>query len=532
MHRNLSCRPAPPLAAAGYILIEGLVSLMVVAAGILGVAKLQSAVVTASADAKATSTAYSLARAKIEELRVTTQRSQHSGTNCTAGTDVKNGSDTVATVGAETTYSRTWTVTPLKNKDGSCDALRHRVTVQVSWSTREGSKNVSLTSIVAWNDPLLASPTVGTGGAGSGGGVGAPPSAARFVPDNYAYTIKTSFPSSYNDGASVVLSDAGEYILRIDEKAKIASNVPFVRLSGLVALDQASGTKATMKIQDIVVYRTDITYCIFPLPFTNPDDPNTYGLRPPGTPGVTLSTDTAAAYVCYVPEGWRGNIGLLEKAPCGNKGNDKLCLISDDHLACPDDLSPGTRNIKTLVRDSNGAVIGASGVLPSHEVLPMPGYSNIMQTWRLDFAIFLNPKGSKKTCKQRFDTVGSGVSGILPAPHDVILRVNHYHRNGSVQNGLEGVPSLIDSLHALANEASLLRTVTGTATNCTAVAAQGDYPYGNVTCPVSDGNYTCHLPYGWKGSLQATPNGVPPAINVASLTLSLTNQNFVCAASP
>ena len=122
------------------------------------------------------------------------------------------------------------------------------------------------------------------------------------------------------------------------------------------------------------MYRTDVTYCIFPLPFSNENDPDTYGLRPgSSTPGTSLSTDTAAAYVCYVPEGWRGNIGLLQK--CSDVYN--LFGKCSDDLACPGGtdgsaILSGIRNIKTLVRNASGVVVGASGVLPSHEAIAMP----------------------------------------------------------------------------------------------------------------------------------------------------------------
>lgn len=539
---------------AGYILIEGLVSMVLVAVGILGIAKLQSAIITATADAKATAMAYSVGRAKMEELRNTTIKTQHQGTGCTVGTVVKSGSDTVNITGLETSYSRTWNVTPARNGDNSCDAARHVVSVQVAWSTREESKNIVLRSVIAWNDPLMASATIGTGGTGGGGGPGFNPSAAKFVPDNYLdldKDVASTVQGKKADGAAVVLSKKGEYVLLVDNKSKIASAVPFVRLSGIVALDQAAATKAQTGILNVVVYRTDITYCIFPLPFTSENNPDTYGLRPTGTP-ITTSTDAAAAYVCYVPEGWRGNIGLLQQSSnCTSRfnifdGTTKLdsCNFTDD-LACPDGQEgsafiSGVRNIKTLVRNSSGTIIGSSGVMPSHEALDMPNYGPVKQTMRLDFVIFQPAdKGKDKTkaCSDRFPTAGdsstgSRVTGITPATFSIFRRAGEWLGLNAAGTGIgvEGVPSLVYTQHALANDASYLRTITGTATNCTKVTASGNYPYGSGTCQITAGTYSCTVSYGWTGTLTATPNPSPIKIDITSpiTTLTMPNQNFTC----
>lgn len=513
---------------SGYVLIEGLVALMVVAAGILGVAKLQSAIVTASADAKATAMAYSVGRAKLEELRTTTQKSQHTGTSCTAGSVVKTGSDTVSVTGMETTYNRSWTVTPLNNQDGSCEAARHRVDVTVSWSTREASKNIVLGSVVAWNDPLGTSASTGTGGTG-GGGVGAlRPASAKFVPDDYAFVEKKTVRPAGSDKAKIVLSTAGEYILLVDGKAKIASSVPFVRLSGLVGMD--GKPDGTNNLLNIAVYRTDITYCIFPLSFDNQNNPEEYGK---GT--GTTTTHSAAAYVCYVPEGWRGSIGLLRK--CGTEydifdNNGKKCSF-DGYLACPggqegNAFISGVRNIKTLVRDENGNIIGSSGVLPSHETIEMPDYGPLKQTWRLDFAIIPSSK-EDSFCLKKFGSVGSGITGSSPSTWSIIRRQGEW--TGS--SGKEGVPSIWYTQHVLANEASLLREITGSATGCTKVSATGEYPYpGTVECPINGGSYSCKLRIGWTGSVTATPNGDPAQRNITNLTVSVSDQDFTCTASP
>ncbi|MFN3611324.1 hypothetical protein [Tepidimonas sp.] len=536
-------RRSPRYAHAGYILVEGLVAMMVVAAGILGIAKLQSAIVTASADAKATSMAYSLGRAKLEELRNTTLKTEHQGTSCAAGTIVRTGSDTVSLTGLETTYTRAWTVTPATNVDGSCTAARHRIQVTVTWTTRERSKNVTLHSTVSWNDPLATSATLGTGGTGGGAG-GAPPTTAKFVPDDYAFTEDSTVRPTGNDKARIVRSTKGEYILLVDNKAKIASSVPFVRLSGLVAVDQTAGKNQNpTSILNVTVYRSDVTYCIFPLPFSDENDPETYGLRPDSsTPGASLTTDTAAAYVCYVPEGWRGNIGLLQKSYNCNDvynlfdGTTRIgkCDFRAD-LACPGETDgsaflSGIRNIKTLVRNTSGAVVGASGVLPSHEVIAMPTYSNLKQTWRLDFAIIRD----STTCANVFKTTGSAITGTAPATYTVFRRAGEWlglDANGIPKSGgREGVPSLVYTQHVLANEASLLHTISGSGTNCTgARAVSAGYPYADGVCSVDAGNYSCQVPHGWSGTITLQPNGDPASRTFTTVTGNINGESFTCS---
>lgn len=542
-------------AHAGYILVEGLVAMMVVATGILGIAKLQSAIVTASADAKATSMAYSLGRAKLEELRNTTLKTEHQGTTCTAGTVVRTGTDNVSLTGMETTYTRAWTVTPATNVDGSCTAARHRIQVTVTWTTRERSKNVTLRSTVSWNDPLATSATLGTGGTGGGAG-GAPPTTAKFVPDDYAFTEDSTVRPTGNDKARIVRSTKGEYILLVDNKAKIASSVPFVRLSGLVAVDQTAGKNQNpTSILNVAVYRTDVTYCIFPLPFSDENDPETYGLRPESsTPGASLTTDTAAAYVCYVPEGWRGNIGLLQKSYNCNDvynlfdGTTRIgkCDFRAD-LACPGGADgsavlSGIRNIKTLVRNASGAVVGASGVLPSHEAIAMPTYSPLKQTWRLDFAIFQPfSKDKVETCDARFPTPGSATTGsrttgTAPATYTVFRRAGEWlglDANGLPKSGgQEGVPSLVYTQHVLANEASLLYTISGSGTNCTgARAISAGYPYADGVCSVDAGNYSCQVPHGWSGTITLQPNGDPASRTFTAVTGNISGQSFTCSSN-
>lgn len=529
--------------ARGYILIEGLIALSVVAAGLLGIARLQSAIVTASADAKATAGAYTVGRAKLEELRGTIQVGEHHGTACAQGTVVKTGNDTVPL--GETTYTRSWNVQPLVNTNDDC---RHKVTVTVNWNTREQSnKSIALTSIIAWRDPFASVRSIGAGGNGTGGGLSGKQSPAKFIDDSYQYEAKEVVQTAGHDGASIILSRAGEYILKVNNSAKIASTAPFVRLSGIVALDTQGDTKAETIIENVRVQRTDVTYCIFPLPFKDPDNPNTYGTRDGISTGLTNANDSAAAYVCYVPAGWRGNIGVIQRATnCTDKydifdGNSKIdsCTFTGD-MACPGEqrgsaLLSGVRSIKVYVRDADGKIVGASGVTPSHEQISMPNYDTLKQTWRLDFFIF-KPKttGNSKieTCQQRFPSVGSYVEGSTPSIYRIIRRINEYCDIGTCHatnsTGLEGVPSIVYTQHVLANDANYYKKITGTATGCTKVTATGTYPFGTVECSVASGNYTCSLNYGWKGTITASPNGLPASLSIDGLMVDLGGMGFNC----
>lgn len=499
--------------------------MMVVAVGVLGIAKLQTVVVSNSADAKARSEAMTLAQAKLDELRNVALQGEHytnSGT-CATGSVVAGGNDNPTGVNA--TYTRNWTVTP------NCTPPRHQIQVTVSWTgAANESKNVRLNSVIAWNDPTSSTLKL-SAGSGTGGGGLAPPSAARLGDDAQDYeNLPGSATPNGSDGTYTNYnSGSGEWEILValpggGYRVALYSKVPIVTLSGIVALDRgiapdASGsardvrTEAETLITNIAVYRTDITFCLFPLRFTSENNLSSYGAG-----GNTVSTDRAAAYKCYVPEGWTGNIGLLQRSyetGCSGKYNlfDGQTRVSGcdfrGDLACPgsNDGSAnlfGVRGHKVLIVNGSGAIVGQSGVLEHHQRMLMPGYDSLTRTQRLDFAIFkpvTTGSSGIETCSARFNSTWPSTSGTIATSPTTSYTV--LLRSGA---GNDGVPSIVNPVYVIdryvQGSTGGFVTISGAASGCSgSVKATGASGWGSFVCPVSGGNYTCDVSYGWSGTI-------------------------------
>lgn len=124
--------------AKGFTLIEALIALVILATGLIALAKFQGEVLQSSGQTKARSEALNYAEQKIEDLRGFADE--------TAYSNMGNGSDTPA--GTNAAFSRTWTVTPAAGGDYKT------VTVDVTWTDREGNQFVQLTSFIAKVDPI------------------------------------------------------------------------------------------------------------------------------------------------------------------------------------------------------------------------------------------------------------------------------------------------------------------------------------------------------------------------------------------
>ena len=145
-----------PLRGAGFSLLEILITFVVLAVGLLALARYQSQVMVSNSDAKARTEALNLAEAKLEGLR--DQAANTFGKTC--GQVIASGSDSPASLyGAifNESFSRQWTVTPAD------DTCLKTVTVKVTWSgcqmpddpsTQQCS--VMLSSNIAVKDAVLS----------------------------------------------------------------------------------------------------------------------------------------------------------------------------------------------------------------------------------------------------------------------------------------------------------------------------------------------------------------------------------------
>jgi len=140
----------------GFTLIEALVSLIVVAFGMLALVGMQMSLARNADVSKQRSEAMRLAQEKMEALRSYTQIA--TAASAVSWNGLAGGSDTVSsysvgtsTVGTNTTFTRTWTM-----GGASTDAQR-AVNVAVSWTDRaSGAQSYSLSSVISQVDPVKA----------------------------------------------------------------------------------------------------------------------------------------------------------------------------------------------------------------------------------------------------------------------------------------------------------------------------------------------------------------------------------------
>lgn len=486
--------------SGGFVLIEAVVSMMIFALGFLGVAKMQVAVVEASAEAKARAEAMTFAQGRMDELRLVARYAEHTAAGCTAGSVVAD-QVTGPIAGVNASYTMTTAVTR------SCNPDRHRVIVTVAWTdARAQNRNVVLNGVIAWQDPARNLARSVDGGAG-GGSVGTP-SNVRLGDNVKDYDgLPSGSKPNGKDGSSIFYnSTTGEYELLVKTtggyRVALYSNVPIVRVSGLVALDTKSDSEVddALKLSTLAVYRTDITFCLYPLTFADANNPNTYGQSGDSIGVASATNDKAGAYVCYVPEGWAGNVGIL------NYGSHHVC--PEDAIDPKKVVFVGTRTHRVLIK-SGSSIVGQSGVLLGHQNMVMTNYPDLGRLDRLDFFVSDISAGG---CKARFynsktNTFFTEAGTIFNNGTSISYQI--FLRNGAPDSRDDGtfdigVPSVTFSPYAVDSytasvDGGFLKVngaVNGTCTNIRATNGTK-----NFICTVDAGNYSCSVSYGWSGNV-------------------------------
>lgn len=540
----------------GIALIEALVALIVVSVGLLGLVKLETVLIASSADARARAEAMTLAQSKLDQLRHYVLQGEHfvltgSPSTCAEGTVVTDGSDTATGVNVPL-FTRTWAVTP------DCTNQRHRILVTVAWADADNAaQSVNLNTVMAWNDPAATASSLG---GGSGAGSLLQPASAKLVNEGAEQYTGTGTPGS--DGTISFKDSDGFYKLAVPDSAgklwiRLVSPVPLVQFSGIVAKHpDATG----LRITDVATYRTDVTFCLFPLKFTFADTPSTYGLDGTGAKGVKITeAETAsnaelykaAAYTCYVPEGWYGNVGLVQNSYSTNTsctgqyrpfdGADKAKSSLDNtncnyytYLACPQDNVPfqtGVRAIKILYKDLGSNVVGQTGLTQGYETISMKngkkqddGATPLSRLSRIDFAIYKPSSSDFSSCYKYFYQDLKKINGSIPLPGSKTATYAVEFFTGapydsttdpetSPNNGLEGTPSIVYPSYVvdvLTKEWILSGTVSS---SCTGVSVN---PTTTSGCQLSGGAFSCRVPHNWKGTVDASPSGSGSSVSVTT----------------
>lgn len=137
----------PSLHQRGFSLLEVLITLVVLAGGLLAIGGLYGKIMNGSAAAKERSEAVVLAEQKLEELRYTLYA------------NIAAASDANPIAGTAASYARSWTVT----SSVSPNPVYKDVTVTVSWTdSRNQSQSATLTSRISGIDPARSAALIAT----------------------------------------------------------------------------------------------------------------------------------------------------------------------------------------------------------------------------------------------------------------------------------------------------------------------------------------------------------------------------------
>lgn len=338
----------------GNSLIEVMLSLVVLGAGLVGATRMQSAIL----DAQCTAREHAIFAAKLTQV-VESLQAYSSNTCC----DPAAG--TCGTIGSD--FSITRTVPPSS-----------KVCTYTIAYTPAGNSCVSDGTVTSKMTTVTFFPRESAGGTTGGGGSGIN------IPTPVIASIKNRDTGTSNaqslDGVAVdngtdvnigvaIRRDAeGKYILYAKNESsgnyfeRLNSNVELVRISGVLFFTTSddSSIQILRSSNGLSIFSSGTGFCQFPLYYGSANDPSTYRIN--GLPSDTKS----AAYICYVPEGWYGNVGI------------DFNNIPNKVWACPDgtpdnnNLYGGFRSIKAIF--SNPAppqtaadIKGQSGVLTRHQ---------------------------------------------------------------------------------------------------------------------------------------------------------------------
>lgn len=376
--------PSPHPANRGFVLIEALVTLALITFGFLAILKLQSTVLAASAESKSRTTAQMLAEQKIEQLRnMIAESADFAAAACAAPAKWSNTTGETVTQGGNT-FTRSWNFQNI----GS-DCVYRALTVRVAWNDGAGgAKDLQLATQIVWDDPGRGRVGVIPSGLAF---LNLPPANIERVDIDYGaidgngnINVPGATVTPNTDGTFTILKD-GRYVLAANingnARGQIRSSTPFVKIKGRVMVAPHGNPANQPSLCGAVLpLPSSVGFCSFPLYH---DDPDGAGPLAKGGPlncsGSPTPEVRAAAYNCYVGEGWFGRLAIRnEQRDTFFNGTTNGPVNADGYVACPtlsgslggngngQFTDPGTRFITVKIIDSTGAVVGQTGALAEY----------------------------------------------------------------------------------------------------------------------------------------------------------------------
>ena len=341
---------------AGVGLLDIMITVFVVAIGLLGVAALQSNLLTESADNKARSEAMALVQQRLDQLR------NYSGEDIKTLAEFSDyfapvtsqGAFTKTGVNAAFTFDEIYTTQQTVDHDNLPATAplvsRTLVTVVVSWNSPENPdpdnpETLSLSTELSWfsprasgdkagqsNFPDIKSP-IGRAHLGEGKLTDEQKKDTANQHDNGDGTH--TYDDLVNNEVYLYLED-GTIVLTLEKACDSVSGtcLDFVRINGRVYIDSAS--RKTLEPGQVLVNASDAAFCQRYY-YTDPADKTTLVVVDPSTTAAAQTSPQKDyeyfQYTCYLGGGWHGNVGLLlntsqvQKDVLNGIGlNDKICV--------------------------------------------------------------------------------------------------------------------------------------------------------------------------------------------------------------
>jgi len=301
----------------GFGLIEIMVTLGVIAVGVLGIAVFHSNITKQSADNKARSEAIAIAQSRLEDMRNYTRLVDSFEQFDTLFSNTQGFVNNTNINGVSAVFDRSERITSVNQQK--------QVDVAVAWTNADGENlTVSLSSELGFvlprtpgdvaqqsTPPLVNAPT---GRARLGEGV---------LPEGAETTPNEDGTALYQDGGDDLMLVFGDQIvltLTMACQTDDGECIDFVKIRGRIYIDK--GSQGNMNPGDISVVASDAAFCA------------RYYTVDGEVFNVTSNTSSAMStpggdyqffdYTCYIGGGWHGNVGILLAG--GISQQDKICV--------------------------------------------------------------------------------------------------------------------------------------------------------------------------------------------------------------
>ena len=346
----------------GFVLIDAMIAMVVVAIGLFGVAKLNSVILEGTGISKTRAEAVHLAEEKIEECRT----NQPPFTKCVSSTSGTKESRT----GVNQVFTREWRVENLNVANQPA-----KLSVCVTWGgtcwsadVDQQEKKVELHTLLAWTD-LGTGAALGNGANAPGGGMPKTPTGVAVEGGNngeaYATLPSGTGVTVNNDGTRLYQKDQ-KVLELIDDRTKkvlltISDGSAFSSIEGSVYIswDSKVNNKKGAALQpadiqsavNVVISGGGACLQYFP--------GNVLGNFPTTSPNFSFYS-----YRCYMGKNWYGNIGIVRFDNGGRVclGDPQVTIVTSPEPVSRQPIPIAVRNYRGYYYYTSGSYYDAVGI--------------------------------------------------------------------------------------------------------------------------------------------------------------------------